>query len=199
MKCLTVDCQKEAVIYIVEVRDRRNLPQKPLCERHAVDHLPFCEPNGGRISIGTGLFGALSRFELRFVVFFGEHFFSTTMGEGLYFREVIGSKRFCTTVTRDAARSILLTMERGVGPRLFTFPAFAKILETLGAKLEEVVFDEIDPKENYLHAKLKLRQGDRLIDVDVEPSDAVALAIACGVPILITDAVFARAEELGWT
>jgi len=199
MKCMTEDCDKEAVIFIVEVRDHKNLPQKPLCERHAVDHLPFCEASGGRISVGTGLSGGLERFELRFVVFFGEPFFSKTMGEGLYFREVNGSKRFCTTVTRDAARSILLTLEKGIGPRLFTFPAFAKVLESLDVKLESVLFDEIEPNENFLHAKLQLRQGDRLFDMHVQPSDAVALAIACGAPVFIADAVFARAEELGWT
>jgi len=199
MQCMTEGCDKEAVIFIVEIRDHKNLPQKPLCERHAVDHLPFCEPNGGRLSVGTGLCGGLNRFELRFVVFFSEHFFSATIGEGLYFREVSGSKRFCLTVTRDAARSILLTLERGVGPRLFTFPAFAKVLENLGVKLEEAVVHEIDSTEHFFHAMLKLRQGERLIDVEVEPSDAFALAIACGAPILIADGVFTRAEELGWT
>ena len=193
MKCMTTDCQDDAVIYVVEIWDRRILPQKPLCERHAGTHMPFCDPSGGKISVGTGLSGGPSRCEVRFVVFF-----DTQFADGLYLQEVGGSKRFSITVPRDSARSILLTVEKGQGPRVFTFPAFGKIIDSLGGKVEEVVVEDIDPLENYLHVKVKLRQGKRLVDVNVEPSDAFALAMACAAPIFIADRVFSRAIELGW-
>jgi bifunctional DNase/RNase len=65
--------------------------------------------------------------------------------------------------------------------------------------VEEVVVDEIEGEGDYYHARVAVRQHGRREVVDIRPSDAFGLAIACDVPIFIVDDVLVRAAELGWT
>jgi len=195
MKCTGPDCPEEPVVHIVEIRNRQFVPQVDLCETHAASHLPFSETGGGKTSLGTGLSDQVNRFELRFVVFF-----DNSEGDGVYLWEVAGTKRFSIPVRRYEAWSILQALQKTIATRPLTFTAFSMTIHSLGGKLEEVIVEELDGSGGFYHAKLKLRQQDnRQVVVDVRPSDAFALAIACEVPILIADRVLARAAELGWT
>ena len=193
MKCMVPDCPEIAVIHIVELVNRRQRFQADLCENHAGAQKPFCEPGGGMTFIGESLSGGANRYELRFVVIFDKR-----EGDGLYLRKIGGSNQFATAVGKYEAMAILTTLKTTVQIRPMTFTAFAKIIESLGGKLKQVIVDEIDQQKMY-HARCHLLLNDRLIVVDVRPSDAFALAIACDAPILIADGVLARAEELGWT
>lgn len=193
MKCMIETCQEESVIHILGIQNRRLLPQRDVCELHAGAQLPFCE-SGGKTSLGTGLQGGLSRYEPHFIVFFDK-----CEGDGLYLWEVGGSKRFSIPIARYEAWSILRALQGTELSRPFTFAAFSLIMKSLGGKLEEVAVAELDQKGQCYHAKVKLRQDDRLVVVDTRPSDAFALAIACGAPILVADSVLSRTADLGWT
>ena len=75
-----------------------------------------------------------------------------------------------------------------------------KLAHSGGLKeLGEVDDSQHDEQQQVYHARCRLQTDNRLIEVDVRPSDAFALAIACNAPILIDDAVLAQAGELGWT
>lgn len=71
-------------------------------------------------------------------------------------------------------------------------------LRALGARVREV---EIGAAEETVRAAhVRLRQGGRLLQVDGRPSEAVALALAAGAPILVTRRLLTEAgltpEEL---
>jgi uncharacterized protein len=80
----------------------------------------------------------------------------------------------------------------GVVPeRPLTHDLFAATLEQLGAVIKQVVVSDLS--EETFRARLVLELGDRTIDVDARPSDAIALALRAGVSIYATDGVLERA------
>lgn len=72
--------------------------------------------------------------------------------------------------------------------RPVTYPFIANLLGALDAQLEEV---RIETLKNYtFYAVVKLRSGDTVREVDARPSDALALAVRTGSPVLVAPAVF---------
>jgi bifunctional DNase/RNase len=55
----------------------------------------------------------------------------------------------------------------------------------LGGRLRGVCVNDL--RDNTYFAQARVVQGDCLAPVDVRPSDAITLALACGVPILVAE------------
>lgn len=76
-----------------------------------------------------------------------------------------------------------------------------RVIEQLDAEVDRVVVTEL--REGTYYALLWLRSNDRLIEIDVRPSDGIALALRAEAPILVRASVFEEAgaalgmEELG--
>jgi len=61
----------------------------------------------------------------------------------------------------------------------------------LGATVSHVLISEL--KGNTYHGRIVMDLAGRHIEIDSRPSDAMALAVRCGVPIYVTDEVMAQA------
>ena len=68
-----------------------------------------------------------------------------------------------------------------------THDLLANVIDAMGGKLEEVLIS--DSKERTFFARLHIRQGDHLLDIDSRPSDAIALGAASDVPIYVAEHV----------
>jgi len=78
---------------------------------------------------------------------------------------------------------------QGLAPeRPLTHDLFATTLGVLGAKVERVTIAAL--AEETFHARIVLTAGDRRLEIDSRPSDALALAVRLSVPI------FAAADVL---
>ena len=88
-------------------------------------------------------------------------------------------------------RAIALGLRKPEVPRPMTFSFMARVLEALGAKLEEARIEEL--KGDTFYAVAKLRIGGRDREVDARPSDAMALAVQTGSPIYVAEEVMERA------
>lgn len=77
-------------------------------------------------------------------------------------------------------------------PRPLTHDLMAKLLEAVGAKLEGVRIESL--KEMTFYAVLELRTGKTRREVDARPSDALALAVRLGAPIVATEEVISKAS-----
>ena len=85
------------------------------------------------------------------------------------------------------AQSIVLAMKRYETPRPMTHDLFKNVLDELAVAVERVVVTELRDKTFY--AELHLVQGERRTTVSARPSDAIALAVRCAVPIFADDGV----------
>jgi bifunctional DNase/RNase len=82
------------------------------------------------------------------------------------------------------ASAIAMKLQGLTPERPLTHDLFASAIEALGARVDRVVVVEMT-EETY-HARLILAAGDRLIEVDARPSDALALAVRTGARIFAT-------------
>jgi uncharacterized protein len=80
----------------------------------------------------------------------------------------------------------------------FVIDAFGK----LGVEVERVAVTGLLPQpglpdgQGTFLARVSLRSGGRVIEVDCRPSDAIALAVRCGARVFVDDKVFAAASTV---
>ena len=77
-------------------------------------------------------------------------------------------------------------------PRPFTHDLFLDALTNLDARVDHVVISDVSGQTYF--AKLYLRQGSRLIELDARPTDAISLAIREGAPIYAEERVLDAAS-----
>lgn len=75
--------------------------------------------------------------------------------------------------------------------RPLTHDLLANVIDALSATLEKVVVTSLHNSTFY--AKLVLRSGGNLIEVDSRPSDAIALGVASETPIYVEEQVLREA------
>lgn len=85
------------------------------------------------------------------------------------------------------ATAIALALENSPVPRPLSHDLMRTILETLDARLEHVIIHDI--KDSTFYAKLVVRAGESLHEIDSRPSDGIALALRMHSPIYVSDKI----------
>ena len=89
------------------------------------------------------------------------------------------------------ANAIAMKLQGLAAERPLTHDLFARTLEELGVVVREVIISDLS--DDTFHARLFLVAGDRTIEIDSRPSDALALAVRSGAKIFAEPAVLDRA------
>ena len=92
------------------------------------------------------------------------------------------------------ANAIALELEKIATPRPMTHDLMKNILESVDAKVEKIVVNDL--RDNTFFALIHLRLGEEEMTVDSRPSDAIALALRVGAPILVDEDVVRRAKSV---
>lgn len=85
------------------------------------------------------------------------------------------------------ATAIALALEGAPVPRPLTHDLMRTMLETLEARLEQVIIHDI--RESTFFAKLIVRTNGDLQEIDARPSDGIALALRMNAPIYVSDEI----------
>lgn len=109
----------------------------------------------------------------------------------LLMEELDGPRRLRIWVGQFEGTAIALHLEKVEVPRPLTFTFTANLLEAAGARLREVRISRLAENTFYAVALIDGPQGVK--NVDARPSDALALALVAGVPVLVEPDVFAAA------
>ncbi|MCH2151828.1 MAG: bifunctional nuclease family protein [Phycisphaerales bacterium] len=108
-------------------------------------------------------------------------------------KEIDGDRSFPIVVGIAEAFAIERRL-KGVGvPRPQTHELMDTLMQTLGGTLEKIAIHELN--EGTFYAMLCIRQGEREIQVDSRPSDAIALGVATDVPIMVSENVLEQVEK----
>jgi len=89
------------------------------------------------------------------------------------------------------ANAIAMAVEGIQPPRPMTHDLLRGVVRALDATLERVEIWKL--LEGTFHARLRLRQGDRVVEVDSRPSDAIALALRLQAPVWVARTVLENA------
>ena len=92
------------------------------------------------------------------------------------------------------ANAIALELEKISPPRPMTHDLIKKILESLDARVQKIVVNDV--RDNTFYAVIHLRLGGADITVDSRPSDAIALALRVGAPIFVEEDVVQKARNV---
>ncbi len=99
-----------------------------------------------------------------------------------------GDKRVLPiNVDPGQAHSIQLQLQGEEFPRPLTHDLFRNVLNELDCRLARV--EICDLREHTFYARLILLSGEAEKEVDARPSDAIALALRCSVPIRVAETV----------
>lgn len=111
----------------------------------------------------------------------------------IHLQEKAGPRSFQIVIGSFEAREIERKVKSLDPPRPMTHDLARQLIHALGARIEKVVVDEL--RDATFFAKIYLKHGSNEIVVDARPSDAIALAIAEGSAILVSDEIFAAAQS----
>ncbi|MGI8929448.1 MAG: bifunctional nuclease family protein [Candidatus Limnocylindrales bacterium] len=89
------------------------------------------------------------------------------------------------------ANAIAMRLQGVTPERPMTHDLFWQTLSELGVVVKQIVVSDL--ADDTFRARLLLQMDGREVDLDARPSDAIALAVRCGVPIFATDSVLDRA------
>lgn len=114
-----------------------------------------------------------------------------TQNRVVILRESDGQRHLPIWIGSYEAEAIALELQ-GVSPtRPLPYDLVCTMLDELGADIDRVMITDLSNKVYY--ATIVLVAGDRTIEIDARPSDALALAIRCDARILVDDDVMENA------
>ena len=93
----------------------------------------------------------------------------------IYLRAVDGERMLPILIGLFEATSIDRRVKKEYPQRPLTHDLLKATVEALGGDIESIVINAL--REHTYFAKLRIRQGGNLVEVDSRPSDAVALAV----------------------
>ncbi len=102
-------------------------------------------------------------------------------------READGERVFPIVIGLNEAAAIERRLMGQQPPRPQTHELLANVIEALGYQLEKVLINDL--KQHTFYARLHLRRGEEVVDVDSRPSDAIALGVASDTPIFVAEHV----------
>lgn len=109
-------------------------------------------------------------------------------------REQGGDRAFPIWIGPAEASAIATRLEGIEVPRPLTHDLLAAVLAQLGGVVTEIEVTELKGTTFFAVIRVE-RGGDRLV-IDSRPSDAIALALRVGAPILADEAVLAQAQKV---
>ena len=106
----------------------------------------------------------------------------------------VGKKSLPIWIGIFEANAIAMELEKVTSPRPMTHDLLRNIITNLDAKIVSVIINNL--RSNTFYARINLIHCDKDLAIDSRPSDAIALAIRCGVPIYVEDFVIEQAQVI---
>ena len=109
----------------------------------------------------------------------------------IYLREHGGTREFPIVIGNTEACAIDRRLKGHKIQRPMTHDLLADVIEQLGGQLEKIIIHDL--KNHTFYARLVVRSGGKLVEVDSRPSDAIALGVASDTPIFVSEHVLKEA------
>lgn len=105
-----------------------------------------------------------------------------------------GDKYLLIWIGTHEAEAIAVRLQEVQVPRPLTHDLLHNSIKELGGAIEKVTISGLE-NDTYF-ARIGVRVGEKTVDIDSRPSDALAIAVRAKVPILVDDAVMEKAGVL---
>ncbi len=120
---------------------------------------------------------------------------ATTANECILFLEELSGNRLLPIwIGITEGQAIAIRFSGILLPRPLTHDLLLTAISELGFEVKKIVVSDI--KENTFYAKIHASNGRKTVQLDCRPSDAIAIAVRAGCPIMVHESVFARCQTL---
>lgn len=120
---------------------------------------------------------------------------ATTVNECIIFlEELSGSRLLPIWIGITEGQAIAIRFSGIVLPRPLTHDLLLAAIQELGFEVKKIVVSDI--KENTFYARVHVSDGKKTVQLDSRPSDAIAIAVRAGCPIMVHESVFDRCQTL---
>ncbi|MEX2585889.1 MAG: bifunctional nuclease family protein [Balneolaceae bacterium] len=109
----------------------------------------------------------------------------------LILNEIEGNRRLPIIIGTFEAQAIALEIESIKPPRPMTHDLLKNIILSFSSTVKEICINDLN--EGTFFAKIRYESNGENLELDARPSDAIALAIRFGAPILVESAVLDEA------
>src|SRR5438045_7842952 len=92
------------------------------------------------------------------------------------------------------ANAIALQLENVTTPRPMTHDLLRNMITELNARVIRVVINDL--RDSTFFAQIRVMTGERTLELDARPSDAIALALRTAAPIFVEQAVLDQAQTI---
>lgn len=106
-------------------------------------------------------------------------------------RETDGDRAFPILIGLHEAYAIDRRTKGIPVPRPMTHDLIVRLIDQLDCELERIVINEL--RDSTFFAKLVIRRNGELVEVDVRPSDAIAVGAGTETPIFVDESVLKQA------
>lgn len=108
-------------------------------------------------------------------------------------KEVDGERSLPIVIGENEAHAIDRRIKGIPTSRPLTHDLLASVIEQLGGTVERIEITKL--VDSTYFGQIVIRQGDRLINIDSRPSDAIALGSTTLVPIFVAEQVLEQASQ----
>ena len=92
------------------------------------------------------------------------------------------------------ANAIALQLENVTTPRPMTHDLLRNMISELDARVTRVVINDL--RDSTFFAQIRVIAGDKTLELDARPSDAIALALRTEAPIFVAQTVLDQAQTI---
>ena len=92
------------------------------------------------------------------------------------------------------ANAIALQLENVSTPRPMTHDLLRNMIAELDARVTRVVINDL--RDSTFFAQIRVITGERTLELDARPSDAIALALRADAPIFVAQSVLEQAQTI---
>ena len=92
------------------------------------------------------------------------------------------------------ANAIALQLENIATPRPMTHDLLRNLIETMEGKVSRIIINDL--RESTFYARIDMVVGQRKLEIDARPSDAIALALRTEAPIFVEQNVLDQAQTI---
>ena len=183
-ECNVSACSQAWSLHFTEVALRRRVREQGLCAEHGALRLDQYRTEN---RMGPGQrqhVDGLISFDIEMIVFD----YKTNFHQ-VYLREVGGTRLFVFTTGYFEASTLYNAVNQRSLDRPPTHVVMANTIRSLGGRLQDVRITHCDADGKYYCAQLTLLHEGQKVEVDLRPTDAIALALYSEAPILISESI----------
>ena len=111
----------------------------------------------------------------------------------IYLKEIDGDRIFPIVIGLFEVVSIERRVKGVPTPRPLTHDLLCQAVELLGGTIQDVMISDL--QDGTYYAKIRVKNGAELVEIDSRPSDAIAVAVTADVPIFVSESVLEESIE----